>query len=212
MPLVLWSGGCDSTLLLRDLLAKYSGGAGLNEYPPPVRTISFTHPNVCAGDENRRARDAIYPILTKRFGHFERLEVAISSAVVGTDRSGDPASCAAGVIQPAIWLFHSALALGDTEDLYAGYVNGDDAIKYRSQIDDAFRAMQQMTYRTGELRTPFAWTTKATVIRRLKEEGLHRHVWWCEAPHDGKKGKPCGGCKPCKTHRTALWQIEQGID
>jgi len=60
MSLVLWSGGCDSTLVLWDLLQKQSPN------DPPIHTLSIDHFAVCAGKEQASARSQILPLLDVR--------------------------------------------------------------------------------------------------------------------------------------------------
>ncbi len=201
MPLVLWSGGCDSTLVLFDLLRKRQAQGILGLPDDPVRAVSFTHPQVMAQEENRKARLALIPILENRFGKFARSEFAITLDGFGCSTNG-------GCIQPMMWMLQAALCLEKSEDLYIGYVRTDCALVYRPQLYAGFSAIQEMNYRTGKLFFPLEWTQKPEIITRLKTERLYRHTWYCESPENGKK---CGKCSPCTTHRTALWKISQGL-
>lgn len=88
--LLLWSGGCDSTLILADALAarhdrlaqacqkcgpQQKDGVGGDD---AVRTISINHPDVPAQAEQAKARTAIRRALTRKYGTWPHTEVTIT--------------------------------------------------------------------------------------------------------------------------------------
>lgn len=208
MALLLWSGGCDSTLLLYDLLtAKYShDDKKVGRYvelkaSEKIRTVSVYHPQQAGYAENHQARQRLLPILRKKFD-FIHGEISVSQDNIELDSNG-------GMAQPMMWLLQAVQCLGTNEDLYAGYVRGDDIWHYRASLIYAFQYVQEFTHRTGKLILPLEWISKGEVLHRLQELRLLKHTWHCEIPKDGKR---CKKCPSCTTHDTALWRLKQGIE
>jgi hypothetical protein len=207
MALLLWSGGCDSTFLLYDLLTAH-------QFKKPtcfvalkdgefVRTLSINHPQVAGGIYNRRARDVLRPLLQKKFkNNFVCGEIEISQNGLFIDSYG-------GIVQPPLWLLHASLYLDRDEDLYAGYIRGDDLWHHRDQLYEAFSVIQSFTGRTGRLLLPLEWVTKAEIIVRLKRARLLKHTWYCELSKDGRC---CRQCPSCYAHDTALWRLTKGFE
>jgi Queuosine biosynthesis protein QueC len=205
MALLLWSGGCDSTLLLHDLLAaKVEDGQRVGEFvtlarDEPVRAISIDDPQVANGPQQKAARDKLRKRL-KVFGNFEHTEVAVTKTGPDITPSGIP--------QAAMWLLHAALYLERSEDLYVGYVRGDDVWHKIAWLYQAFASIQGLTEKTGKLILPLEWADKSEVIDRLDKLKLLSGTWHCEKP---KGNRACYACRSCRTHATAKFQIKQGI-
>ncbi len=191
MALVLWSGGCDSTLVLYDLLRNNT---------PAVRALGISHPQIANSDMGKRSRELLTKDLKARgLGAFERLELSLQC-------SGD-ADANGGIIQPLFWLSLAAPYLKDKEDLYAGWIRGDDVWHHKEDVQGVFGWSQKMMNKTGSLCTPLEWFAKEDVLADLKKAGLLKNTWHCEAPTP--KGKPCNRCASCKTHQTALFRLEK---
>ena len=187
MTLVLWSGGCDSTMVLWNLLQEQSHAT------PAIRTISINHYAVGGGPEQAQARATILGRLRAKGFRIDHSDVGVSKdgiAVVG-----------GSIIQPLVWLATATQYLEATEDLYAGWVRGDDAWHYKHDIDWLFIHCQRMLFKTGALRYPLEFTHKSDVIADLRKNKLLDAVWWCEDPIGGK---PCDRCGSCVTHKVAL--------
>ena len=191
MTLVLWSGGCDSTLVLYDLAREAS-------YAKPVRALSIEHHGISAGQEQRRAQ-------TRILARMKRDGLPVEHATVMVTRSGSfMFATQAGLSHPPIWFPTATLFLEEKEDLYAGYIREDDVWHYRSQLYNLFGALQTFQHREGNLILPLEWVSKSQVLGRLKKAKLLDLVWWCEEP---KAGKPCGSCIECKRHDAAVIQL-----
>lgn len=209
MALLLWSGGCDSTALLCDLLkSRQTGQPGLFIDAPgkePIRTIAVDHPQIGGNEYCKRARAALLPILRNRYGYkFEHGEVKIRNSGIYMQPSDQ------GLVQPQIWLSQACAYLTKNENLYVGYIKGDDIWHYQGWLFESFRSLQAMAYRTGELKIPLEWFNKPVIISYLKKEKVLNKTWSCqESP---KNGKPCHKCASCVSHATALWYIQQGYN
>lgn len=206
MPLLLWSGGCDSTHLLFTALRDHQTNS---EAQPPnpdtpstvVRTITIVHPNVAAHNEQRYARQQIRDVLHKRGFDWSHLEVAVThhtpllshmrtarkkskivSNQTGCDFEANNAGDLGGIIQPLLWVPLAIPYLNTDEDLSVGYISGDDAQYYITTIRAAFDNLQWIAGRIGRLITPLETTSKAEIIHWLKHNKLYRHTWHCEMP------------------------------
>ena len=201
MSLLLWSGGCDSTCLLHAMLESKKTGKeiagvkiGKDEH---VRTISINCAQIAGDAHNRKARDKLYVALQKRYGFFVRGETKITNAKLSFEDTGF------GTPQAPIWL--TAISYLDVdEDLYAGYIKGDDIWHVISKLRSAFKAIKSITHRTGSLRLPLEWESKSDVIRYLKRCRLLNSTWYCELP---KGNRSCRKCDSCIAHLLGLERI-----
>lgn len=192
MSLVLWSGGCDSTLILDGLLVNSS------EYYP-VRALTIIHDQVHPKKQPAKARERAKDYWKKKGYHLDHTEVKIT-------RKGDIQATNYG--QPIFWLSFAIPHLRDKEDLFLGYIREDCVWHRKENLYNVFDEWMKMSRRTGKLRTPFEWAHKSTIVNALKKSGLLKKTWWCEKNSESKK--PCGSCFPCQSYLTAEWRIEQG--
>lgn len=194
--LVVWSGGADSTLVLYDLARQSSEDH-------PVRAVSFESDQVAGEKEQFYARNRVINALRKRGHHVRHGTIKIqSSGPFGFDCHGLP--------QATMWLY-AAQCLREDEDLYFGYVKGDDWWCESARFTTMFEQAQAASGRTGGIYTPLRYIHKRTVLHRLQEAKLLDLVWWCGARPEGRKKarvEPCGKCSSCIAHETAVWQLE----
>lgn len=199
MSLVLWSGGCDSTLILDRLLVNSSESW-------PVRALTILHEQVTPTKQPAAARKRAKSYWKKKGYHLVHTEVTVSN-----DGDFEATNCGGGLIQPAFWISVAIPYLDEREDLYVGYIKDDCIWHYKNNLQAVFDQWQYVTGRSGKLRAPFEWAHKRVIINALKKTGdLYKRTWWCE--RDDHLNKVCGKCDPCKLHRTAEWQIKQGMD
>ncbi len=192
--LVLWSGGCDSTLILADLAEDSSKKR-------PVRAISVECDQVGGAREQARARKRILKELRKR-GHY------ITHGVIRVETKEGFGLNHYGQPQVTLWMC-AIQALEQKEDLHAGFLKGEDFGNVWTHYQSAFDNLQNASGRTGKLILPLLYTRKTEVIRRLQKLKLYGLCWYCDPGSKGRiKSKPCGMCESCKTHRTALWQLK----
>jgi 7-cyano-7-deazaguanine synthase in queuosine biosynthesis len=193
MSLVLWSGGCDSTLVLWDLLQDQSPKS------PAINTIAINYPQIMGAEMAKAKRKAILNELRGRGFRINHGEVIVAhDGATGIQNSY-------GLPQAALWVSLSPLYLGEKEDLYAGYVRGDDACHHKEALKGVFGWQQNLLGKTGNLLWPLEWTHKSEVIARLKAAKLLNLVWWCEQMT--KDGSNCGKCSSCITHALALKRL-----
>jgi 7-cyano-7-deazaguanine synthase in queuosine biosynthesis len=191
MNLVLWSGGNDSTLVLHDLLQNHWLYVRDGEIVPQVWTLTIElPPQHTAVEEQRAARARIGEALRAKGAHFDEHVITLSGA---TNRhQGD------GLIQPQLWIGNAVSLLGENDDLYAGYVGGDSALRKRDALYRMFDAAQTLGRKRGRLILPLEYVRKVDVLRRLDEGGLAGLTWTCERPTRFMgQGLACGGCDPC---------------
>lgn len=192
--LLLWSGGVDSTLLLYDLLR-----IGGND----VRTISVQHPQVAAVEESSNARDEIMHHFEKQGLTFQRTEVKINQeikSIVKGEWAIQGAEGGNGLTQPSVWIAECIPYLKPAENLYAGYIKGDDVWHYWRELSQGFDFLQYTRGGTGKLMAPLEWSDKTECVRRINELGLLRKVWYCEDPQHSKS---CRNCHSCRKHNIA---------
>ena len=199
MSLVLWSGGCDSTLVLWDLLQKQSRN------DPPIRTLSIDHFAVWAGKEQAAAREKIMAVLRKQGYRVENETVTIRCGdMLCVPVRTEGSNTRLRIPQAAIWIGQAVMHLNPDEDMYVGYIRGDDVWHHVREWRWAFQYMAYIVGRTGKLIAPLEWDTKADVIEMLKKAGLFKYCWTCSDPREGKQ---CGRCKECRTQALALHEL-----
>lgn len=187
--MICWSGGCDSTLLLYDR-AKNSSSIW------PERTISINHCNVPNIQDQAKARQKILVKLKDKGFHIEPIEATFENTSYPIKES---------LIQPQIWLSIAVQYLRKDEDLYMGYIMGDCIWQYKTELINAFNALQAIGGKTGQLQFPLQNCDKTYVIQGLTEAELINDVWFCEGGIDGIR---CNRCGSCKRHLLAIWEME----
>ena len=216
---ILWSGGCDSSLVLYDIVQatlrpivkngveQYRMCGEIVDYDPNERidVISINHDQVPAKEESKAARKKLLEVLSKRFVQ-KRIFAGEVDIVNG---GGYPLSVCHnnGIIQPTLWLLQAAQYLEASEDLYVGYIRTDDIWHYKQEFIAAFELLQKLANRTGKLIFPLEWYTKQDVIKLLKQAKIYQYVWYCENPHYGKRCRGINKCHPCDEHDVALDRI-----
>ena len=195
--LISWSAGLDSTyLLLCELFSDH--------YTPKlVRTISINSVQILPSKKEKEQRKIIKNILKKSYNKtFESQEVNISETKPG----GIP-NPSEGLSQPSMWISLATLYLNLDEDLYIGYVRGDDFWHYRNCAVKAFKSQQKLLGKKGKLLFPLEWEIKARMIAHLKKnfKDIYDQITYCEE----FEKEPCGVCASCKRHLLAEYEIKK---
>lgn len=200
--LVLWSGGCDSTLCLLDALKEHkkqqqeatSADAKKKLELKPVWALSISH-SACGGYRYERdARKKIRAALQSRGFDFKHTEITVKSrgSFHGEQR---------GLVQPLFWLSMMLVYARNSDDIVMGYIKEDCIWHYRDRFMWAFSYLKDINDLEGSLVMPLEWTPKHQVLTRLKKAGLLKLCWWCENPTDA--GRPCHECLCCRDHQDA---------
>lgn len=191
MALVLFSGGCDSTLVLYQLLQN-------QDIRENVKTLSILHPQVGAQEPQKRARENIFkefqarelPTLRQKIEFEYKFEESMSSPGEG------------GITQPLLWLPIAFMFAEAGEKIYAGYHKGDDFFKFHDRSLALLDAMCEMHNRKVYMEFPLEYMRKSDIIQELKDRRLYEFCWYCEFPEEN--GGACKKCYPCITHRAAV--------
>lgn len=191
--LVLFSGGCDSTLVLyTQAMNQLKNNAIYNR----VTAVSINHDQVPSQKQQQNARSKIKAEFIKRELPIDWIDVTITQS--GGFIAGG------GTSQPVLWLPTAALYLKAGDTLYTGYHSGDGYWVFHNEAELALQSfLKVMDKKDIKIEHQLQFKDKACIIRELKERGLYDLCWYCEEPTPSDT--PCGNCTPCKTHRTALY-------
>lgn len=195
---LIWSGGCDSTLLLWKLL-------NINK-EITINTYAFVCSQV--GDEKmhreKQTRAKFLNLMEQKgFGNriiHKDIELQKDNIAIHSFNCG----------QPALWISSILPILPEDSILFAGYHKGDDFLTYKVMKDwlNAFIGLRNLYGKHVEFLTPFSYLTKYDIIKDLKSEpGLYEATWWCETPRFNS-ASPCGYCDPCKLHDMTIAYIK----
>lgn len=191
IPLILFSGGLDSTALLNEALDTYAVvdlvfvklSGQEEQYKRQAKAVK----NIC--DEFMKKHRATIG----RIGRIRNIETA---EILGCHNG------ALRLAQGHGWLFAALNNLRpDNTMVQVGYVLGDSAY---SAIHDLTKAWEYLTKAAcvthidhgyiPNLNFPLMYKTKTDLINSLDERIL-RHVVWCE---NTDRGNDCGQCPSCK--------------
>ena len=200
---VMWSSGCDSTLLLYELLKKYG--------PDKVIAISCKFPWL---NKKKASHEVVF---RQRFiDDLKRKNTGLSGFTHYTidvnwqyrpKDSKNGGYHSSGLLQPYSWLTIALPLMKPNDWFYIGTIRGDDLVTlYLCQFQDLFEASSKMLNKEIHLCMPYVGYTKANVIAKLIEYGIYDLTWFCEKPESPTSG-PCTNCHPCKTHIEALASI-----
>lgn len=214
LRLVLWSGGCDSTLMLYDALTSQKTWIIAPDKNDPkrvdtrteVRQISIVEPTVPCNAPQARARRRLLTEFKRRGIPFRPTIEVITSREHDQPKRHENG----GSIQTQMWVGTATPYLCDSEDLLVGWHDGEfDNVEH---VTSAFDALQRINGgKTGKLQFPLQRVMYATVIARLQALDLLDLCWWCEGgKHPAPAAsEPCGTCNKCIAHATALWQLRK---
>ncbi len=207
---ILWSGGCDSTVILhyllndKDLSEKYE-----------IRTFSYDINKISdLKSRDKQAREKLLKEFNNRklpiFKHIER-EISQEDPIAHVHEQKG------GYAQQAVWACVSPIHLYPDEDLCIGYISGDAAVSGQVLID-AFYAGQKTMGHTGILQYPLAKYNKEEILNYLIKHNLRSLVntccWTFDHNNDNKNyyelfPAPCWSCASCKKILQANLMLEK---
>jgi hypothetical protein len=198
---VIWSGGCDSTLILYDILTKLKSSCD----DRVINTWTFNHyqlnTNKMAWERQKRQRFIIWAEDKGFKNKILNREINLPNEEVSI---GTGSCC-----QIAIWTSNIVPILSDKSIVFAGYHKGDDFFTYNNFKNwmKLFKSTMNLYGKSIKFFTPLAYKSKYEIIRDIKNvDGLYDNTWWCESVNNN--GEPCGYCLPCETHKSALLYYE----
>lgn len=201
---VLWSGGCDSTLCLYELLDYYGADN--------VVAVSMKYPwlDVTKWNNEKKYRDAFKAKMRlkgDKYSEFEHFEIDIAMNAVGDVDHGSIIGKGYGLPQAIGWMFSIPISMNPGSYLYLGSIKEDDLTMYNSEYEELFRLVCKILGRDLYLRQPYLYFRKADIIERLIKYGIYDCTWSCEMPNG--LGKRCNHCTPCKTHMNAILYLSE---
>lgn len=219
VPLILFSGGLDSTYLLQEQLEKgdvevlYVEG---RQSPAKVKA-------------ELRARENIIRVLEDITGNKVIAQHEIKSipeyTVQGYGRR-DPNDMDWKFQQPYQWLLGALHAADGRRHsaLMIAYVTGDQISPDLTKIQEAWNVMMSFTKQTPvPLEYPVVYHRKYQIVQRMYAK-VYRHHWVCELPvviyvdeeksksrhlRDLTQYKACGKCEACLTHLATNFIFEK---
>jgi len=190
-PLVLWSGGFDSTALVISLL--HDGDidvlyVSLDNNSAPQKYEKKAIKKLKRIIVNAKLKGSIINEHAFGYGYIDVRDNMYS--------------------QPALWV-HAAAFVADSEihsTVEIAYIKHDDAWHFKTEIQDAYAALTKLICFgiTVPLSFPFEWRTKASLLEDLQDvsqcDKILKAVRYCE----GREAAPCGECASCKRHISEL--------
>lgn len=201
-PIVLWSGGQDSTLILYNLCEK------LNIPPkranPKVRndrrvniikTMSFNHdymPNRVKMEREQKAREKLITILESKFEYI-KIEHEVYDLNNINIHSGNSERGA----QVGVWTL-AAYYVEDYSELYVGYNQTDMREKDdKNEVKIFTKTIKQISFllsnKKVKVKFPLIKSTRTEISDKLKSVKLLEYTTWC---HSAEKDD-CGTCLAC---------------
>lgn len=194
-PIVcLWSGGCDSTLVLFTALER------LKEWGDQrtIKTYSFIHHQLDSRkmDLEKQRRNMFLAWLEDNgySGKVQHIDIHIDRHEISAN----------GCPQAALWVINLIPLVDSNSIILTGYHKGDCFWEY-SVFSDWVKLTTGLLNLFGKnprFIMPLRDTTKYRIIEKLKTKNIYKFTWYCETPRTD--GTPCEYCLPCETHKMSL--------
>lgn len=192
---VIWSGGADSTLLLKRVAEKY----GTSD--KPVLALSLDHHAI--GEQKTKIERIVRKTILATL-HAQGLNIIHTNIKV--EGENVQRYTGGGAIQAFLWLTHLMLYIPSRANVYIGYLYDDSFWHYKEEFIKMAHWSSSIADKPINIRMPLQGLTKADVLEMIHTEGLYDDIWYCERPTDDLKS--CGGeCNACKTHTMALVKL-----
>lgn len=205
VPLVLFSGGADSTYLVLHRLI---------EGPIDTLYIEGNQGEVKTFREKRAISEIMKSpaYLSRNYPIREMIEFQLSPMTAGCEPNGKvtkPLNYYANGLalqQAPVWLFGAMMSVNPERhtSVQISYVMGDSAIGFVHHMEAAWNALWK-SCRQGPvvpLEFPLIHTQKSDVFYHLDSDDVYHLTWSCEDYMQDKESRtPCGHCVPCVTAR-----------
>ena len=191
-PLILWSGGFDSTALVIDKL--HDGDVDVmyvnlnnNERAQHFEAKAIKKLKRIIADANLPGK-----ILNEHYFGYDN--IVVTKQVFA---------------QPALWLQAATFIVNPEHhsEVALAYVKGDDIWHYTTELKNAYKALLELTCNDADvvpLRFPFEWCTKAGILDSLQHFVYYKQVMKTIRYCEGHERKPCGVCTSCQRHTSEL--------
>jgi 7-cyano-7-deazaguanine synthase in queuosine biosynthesis len=189
IPLILFSGGLDSTYLLSETL-RYA-------HADILYITASQHPDKVIAEQNAIFNILKYLRANRPYRVRKVYSLDISSLPVFADYSF-------GQVPP--WLFGSLATVDSTlhSRVSISYVMGDQISLYLDTIEKAWNALSGCTKLVlVPIEFPLKLISKKKIMAELHPD-LYKLTWVCETPVKIEKTgkiKPCGKCDACVTRK-----------
>lgn len=202
VPLLFFSGGVDSTLLLTNLIEK--GPVDIVSQELSSETIvQLSHKH------EKKARKNILKYLEKnhpKYSNIRSQTVVVSTNFTLTSRYVTPISQMAAMLEVVCAEAHSEVILG--------YLADDSWSHLVPAIQETWNGLQKLYHGHScsdslvPLRFPLhsLGCRKKDTIARIDSE-LLKLCWWCECPQDEEE--VCGLCDSCISHKAACFMNQE---
>ena len=188
--IVNWSGGCDSTLLLYELLKKYG--------PNRVKAVTYKYPYY---DETKFMSEQMKRDQFKEFLKKENLDYFCHTTYKMECDNSKVWAQGGGNAQAPGWLM-SLLYCQDGDYFYDTSIKNDDLTIKNEDLKQAIEHLSNILSRKIILRQPYLYFTKEYIIAKLIKYKIYKYTWYCEMPES--VGKVCCKCEPCALHTKSL--------
>jgi hypothetical protein len=185
----LWSGGCDSTLVLFDVLKFLKD----KQDKRIVKSYSFNHAQLdtekIVWERQKRNTFLLWLDQNGYAGMVQHNDISLPPYMITS----------AGCPQPMLWISNIIHLCELNSIILSGYHSGDDFWTY-SVFSNWLKIATGLINgheKKVSFFMPYRWHSKLDIIKELKNNKIYDFTWWCEAPCS--KGK-CGRCKPCVLH------------
>lgn len=194
VPLILFSGGLDSTYLV---------STRLQEGPVDILYVN-----------GGQCRNKMHLELEARDRLIEKMNQYYPHKIQGQYELIDPVYLHDGKnkkwIQPNAWMQGAFRVLAERHSkLEVGYVNNDGAYfgMHLPKILEQWKAMLEVGYENGHvpLEFPILNMDKVSILENI-DKRLLKDIWFCELP---KENGMCGVCNPCTLARQVFQQYKQ---
>lgn len=192
LPLILWSGGLDSTHLVWNQI---SNGRSVDVAYVLLRN------NEAKVARETKARNKI----KKYLGAYDASIRNDYTVDIPTIHPSDDVH----MVQALAWVYAAQLLYNPDKHTHIemGYIRGDDFWHIRHDVDMANEYLSKAFHMKGIVKYvyPLEWKDKASVLKAYDNKfgkKLLKKITYCEGYDDAAETKKCK-CKPCKTMRAA---------
>lgn len=199
--IVSFSGGFDSTLVLADLCSAANKGE-------VIQAVSFIC-NLTGAGKNHREHESQILIINELRKLYPDIVIKHETISISDCYSVGDAYNNKGLAQPILWMCNLMPLLKDEDEVYFGYINGDDFYHFQQYAIDLFNAACALQDNKNiKLMLPLRFTTKKVVLRKLliNYPSLFDCCISCES-ESYVGDKVCGNCVPCSHLKEGLFAM-----